>query len=1101
MLEEAREQLGELWDEAERKRQELLRAIREGEVRDPVSGSIFTIAALKAILITTAISAAASIGTGLLMQALTPRQKSTTGQLQGTLQVPQSDQGLFISEGYGGDPASNSAAWQALHAYAAGARVIPTTSNGYYYKVSIAGITGATEPAWPTTKNATVSNGAATFRCAGRTGGGFKLGMLIVWTGGIVKHTHTTRGGGGGGKGPKAPETTTIDYSVSMAIMPGRGPLAIKQITANTDVIYQDVVPGATGVYDPVVPPDTDYPENTPPSPLVPYTRPTARYSGSLLTDGTGTQTGTILSGNQAGIAIYPGNTTQLPDPTMEADVDARYGAGSTPAFIKRCLVVLKDFYLTRFGGGFPLINFIAEHLTLFTFQDIAAHFCSRTGVLTSSDYDFSGLSDVDVRGFVIGQRYEPASVMEELARIYNAYFFESDKIYGRVRGSVAKVATITVDQLGWVAGEAGNATAPLQIFDSTFPTETDVPRRVDFKFIDPDKNFEQNTQGDSRQVTTSERVEPIMAAVTLYADEAREVSQRELYREQVESEPDTFQLDWTYLWVQPGDSVEVDRDGFAHQVFITSIKPDIGVIEVAGVAEDSALYTQPVSTSGGAGSIAPPVPIPGMTLVGFYDGPLLRDEENTNNNGAGVYAWAVKRNGDGIYNGSALFVDRGLDDELIAQFDTEATFGVTASVLTATTSVIDFVADTVTVDLHNLSQTLQSSTLADLVAGDNACIIGNEVCQILSASREPDTATYPNRWYLTIGLRARRGTDFAVDTHASGERFVLINDAILFIPLNVNELNVQRSYRMVTAGQSLDDAANILFTWTGGSIKPLAPLNVTRRDDASFNSLIEWQPRLRLGHGLHGGLSGFEVGLREIYDVEIYSDSTRATVKHYIRVEDDLSEAVRVTDASDIDSGGLATNSRAISVQRMDAEASTISVRLADVQTATPSVGLVDFNGSGYVQQDDGSRPFSSNLLFTCGVDTTGLYVLKPGGGTYYAQGLAYADDTADVVIEIAHGAVRFYLNPYTGSSELLFTLPFTDLSVRDLRAYFYDALNAGARVTNRVMTNPQRHLLYKAADQVSEFGATQATEYVNIYRVDARVGRGYPAKATLVR
>src|SRR5436190_386271 len=39
-------------------------------------------------------------------------------------------------------------AWQALHAYAAQAIVNPLTANGHSYRCSVAGTSGATEPAW-----------------------------------------------------------------------------------------------------------------------------------------------------------------------------------------------------------------------------------------------------------------------------------------------------------------------------------------------------------------------------------------------------------------------------------------------------------------------------------------------------------------------------------------------------------------------------------------------------------------------------------------------------------------------------------------------------------------------------------------------------------------------------------------------------------------------------------------------------------------------------------------------------------------------------------------------------------------------------------------
>lgn len=56
-------------------------------------------------------------------------------------------------------------AWAASTAYAAGIQRRPTTRNGFRYTAS-AGTSGATEPTWPTTLDATVVDGTVTWTCA-----------------------------------------------------------------------------------------------------------------------------------------------------------------------------------------------------------------------------------------------------------------------------------------------------------------------------------------------------------------------------------------------------------------------------------------------------------------------------------------------------------------------------------------------------------------------------------------------------------------------------------------------------------------------------------------------------------------------------------------------------------------------------------------------------------------------------------------------------------------------------------------------------------------------------------------------------------------------
>ncbi|MBA7508024.1 hypothetical protein ES706_06755 [subsurface metagenome] len=57
------------------------------------------------------------------------------------------------------------AAWQASISYSLGTFVWPTTFNGYKYECTAAGISGATEPTWPTTLGQTVTDGTVTWTC------------------------------------------------------------------------------------------------------------------------------------------------------------------------------------------------------------------------------------------------------------------------------------------------------------------------------------------------------------------------------------------------------------------------------------------------------------------------------------------------------------------------------------------------------------------------------------------------------------------------------------------------------------------------------------------------------------------------------------------------------------------------------------------------------------------------------------------------------------------------------------------------------------------------------------------------------------------------
>ncbi len=95
MLEEYKLKFEEL---AAKKRKELEDALDRGDVADPITATLFTIATLKAV----AVSVAVSVASYAVSRAFAPKPpKQTIGKLSGTIQIMNSEQGLMIPEIYG----------------------------------------------------------------------------------------------------------------------------------------------------------------------------------------------------------------------------------------------------------------------------------------------------------------------------------------------------------------------------------------------------------------------------------------------------------------------------------------------------------------------------------------------------------------------------------------------------------------------------------------------------------------------------------------------------------------------------------------------------------------------------------------------------------------------------------------------------------------------------------------------------------------------------------------------------------------------------------------------------------------------------------------
>lgn len=71
------------------------------------------------------------------------------------------------------------AGWRASFAYAIGKREQPQTANSYEYRALTGGVSGTTEPTWPTTQGATVNDGTVQWLCVGK-----RLRLEVSDTGG-----------------------------------------------------------------------------------------------------------------------------------------------------------------------------------------------------------------------------------------------------------------------------------------------------------------------------------------------------------------------------------------------------------------------------------------------------------------------------------------------------------------------------------------------------------------------------------------------------------------------------------------------------------------------------------------------------------------------------------------------------------------------------------------------------------------------------------------------------------------------------------------------------------------------------------------------------
>lgn len=694
--------------------------------------------------------------------------------------------------------------------------------------------------------------------------GGCKVPASIVWGKNPEKHsyitTQTTRGSSLGGGSSTQTENVyyTIDLRANYARGSGDG-LDLLREYANSDIIYHNdpnlVAP--TGVHDPTGGTTGVYLPTTPPNPLTTPVHnqitPILRSDGDLIMDSEDVGTGTVQLG-ASGIGVYPGNMTQDIDPTEEADVDTRFGVGSTTAHRGKAGVVHADLNLQRWQNIPPNFTAVWQHKNLKTLDAIYASMAQRpvdqngNTLLSGAAYDFSGVSSIWCRGMLIdGRPFSPSEIIDnpEIQDAYNYFSTEGDgQMLLFVNGSEPSI-TIPESDFGWVGGDSKvgeSASGDADLFTPIRVTkldETQMPRKVSLGFINPGEDWEPDLQSVQRKVTLGNKHETLHVQLTMNPDEGRSAAGRRLYKIHV-GEPVNFTLHWKYKWLYPGYRIVVNSSaGITYTIRLTSMPGGIGILDCEGVLLEVSSFNQ--NMVGSTTTVYNPAhPIPATTLLSAMDIPAYRPEDRDK---FGLYVGGAPiATGEQVWGGWALQVRRNNKYIKEEEFAAPAILGRIATV-TGTPSTNPNATDNttvVTVDLYGTEATLESVTEAEMIAGVNRICLGDTIAGYATATR---VAGYPNRWNLTVFRFGQFDTFESNSSVTTGRNFALLNSAVKFVELDpITDLNVPLFVKAVSLGQSISDVAELEIVATGNSAKARPPTTLSGTfDPTNGGLLLDW--------------------------------------------------------------------------------------------------------------------------------------------------------------------------------------------------------------------------------------------------------------------
>lgn len=557
------------------------------------------------------------------------------------------------------------------------------------------------------------------------------------------------------------------------------------------------------------------------------------------------------------GLRLYTGHTDQPVDDLLADE----HEIAETSAHPFEAYCVLDDLQLAFSGNSVP------QPETLFTVQvgetmaSVAENICEQAGIDPLRDMSSTALTSATVRGLVLPSE---TNCWDALKPLLPAFGVDCADIAGQLRfyrRSQFMRSTIPLDDMGaHIYGDS-----PPEQFMFTRQTDLELPRELALTFSDPDRDYQSNTATASRTEGSAKSNVAASVNLVLAADEGASAAALMLWDSWLGRTGLSFALTDAWIGIAVGAAYGIP---FADRVLPYRITRNLrganGVHEVEAVSDESVTYTANVPGSSGNPPDDPSTLFPETRPV-LMDMPIVSDDHDE----YGFYV-AMGATEPDWTRGRIEATANGTVWASIADGPTEATVGDVVGTLAAgSTTGLDDTLDTttvLTVTLLHDGLSLVSATDAELDGWRNFAFVGKDG---LGEYLQFKTATFISgtTWQLTNLRRGRKGTDFAIGTHASGEEFVLLDDgAGIFrvIYSSPDEWGDTLQVRGVTLHQDEADADILSFTNTGEGKRPYSPVNVEGTWDGSYNLTATFDARSRLNAGGLGIDDNFE------FDVEI---------------------------------------------------------------------------------------------------------------------------------------------------------------------------------------------------------------------------------------
>lgn len=483
-------------------------------------------------------------------------------------------------------------------------------------------------------------------------------------------------------------------------------------------------------------------------------------------------------------------------------------------------------------------------------------------------EFEVSGLSEILLHAYATGEVSGTRAHLETLRPFGKYEAHCTDKVY------VFPRATEPAGEVLWEDLGAVEGADPGEPFALQQGNEGELPAQIALRYRNAHADYNVGTEVSDRLISSQQSTQTVEMGFGMTPAQAKSVVSSMLLDLMAGLGRVTLQVGGRkYAKFNPGDIITVTNpEGRTYRLRILTKRDSLVWLEWECVLDDASVLNPPDETYEGYVANTTPVAV-APTAWQTVAIPALRDAD-TQAPGPYVAVSPLRASPSDEWPGS-VFVRARLPEAYEQEF-----ISGDAAVLGATTSVLSnyeggsFAIQRTGKVRVRVRGELSSSTWEDFFVDRtiNACVIGNEPMRFMRAEFV-STDGVTNTYELSLFMRGQLGQEHEIVEHASGTRFVLLNNSTRRMLNETTDIGVEQQLKAVTLNMLLSSVVEEDFTESGIALRPYSVWSL-KALAAGADLDVTWRRRSRLVARYTDAGTFTPLGeASEQYRVKVYAD------------------------------------------------------------------------------------------------------------------------------------------------------------------------------------------------------------------------------------